>query len=447
MSVRTARTLALVALALGCEKERAQPTDREAAPPPVAPPPVSASAAPEPPPRSYNVLLIMVDSLRADMPWAGYPRDIAPNLDAFRKKRCVTYQHGYALSSYTAKSVAPALVGEYPSAMVRDGWFFTRYPDDKTLFVSERAKGAGHRTFAGMAHGYFLPSFGMNQGFDEWKMLPEGVDLKEVTSVTSEPLTKLAMQMLGAKENTQPGEGKRFFAYFHYMDPHHTYERHRDHPFYGLKLRDLYDNEVHYTDEWLGKLFDFVEKQPWFGDTAVIITADHGEGFGERKHFRHGFELWESIIKVPLLFCVPGVAPRTIEGVRRSHIDLAPTIADLLRLPDKPAFRGQSLLSEISGAKKPEPRRVVADQPRADLMDRRRAVIDGDWKIVSFGDDATFTLFDLAKDPWEENDLATAQPAELERMKRVYEEESKKIPLVETLPGPPLKGAPARRRW
>lgn len=404
-----------------------------------------AQAKPEPQ-RPYSVLFLMIDSLRADMPWAGYPRDIAPWLTKFAE-RATLYPRGYSLSSYTAKSVVPALVGEYPSAMERDAYFFTRYPDAKNLFVSERAQTAGHRTLSTQAHGYFLPTFLTHQGFDVSRTLPGGVDLKEVVSVTSEPLTKLAMEELGKPENTAPGGGKRFFAFAHYMDPHHTYEAHAGFERYGLKPRDLYDHEVLYTDHWVGELLEFLKRQSWWKETAVLISSDHGESFGERDHNRHGHELWESVIRVPWLLCVPGAKPRLVEDVRRSHIDLAPTIADLMGLPAEPAFRGQSLVPEVLGDRPAEKRRVIADQPRADLMDRRRAVIDGDWKIVAFGDDKAFMLFDLASDPWEKEDLSAKKPEKLAEMKKIYEEESAKIPLVEVLPGPDLKGAPARRRW
>ena len=104
-------------------------------------------------------------------------------------------------------------------------------------------------------------------------------------------------------------------------------------------------------------------------------------------------------------------------------------------------------MDEVLGHEPATKRRVIADQPRADLMDRRRAVIDGDWKIVGFGDDKAFFLFDLAKDPWEANDLAASRPDKLAEMKRIYQEESKKIPLVEDDRGPDLKGAPRGRRW
>lgn len=451
---RAAPALPLVALAASlalpaCRRETPAPTRAEPSAPPVASAsagPALADAAPEAR-APLNVVLIFIDSLRADVSWTGYPRQTTPRIDAFRRDHCVAYANGYSLSSYTAKSVVPALVGEYPSAMERDAYFFTRYPDAKNLFVSERAQAAGHRTLSTQAHGYFLPTFLTHQGFDVSRTLPGGVDLKEVVSVTSEPLTKLAMEELEKPENTAPGGDKRFFAFAHYMDPHHTYEPHPGFERYGLKPRDLYDHEVLYTDHWVGELLEFLKRQAWWRQTAVIISSDHGESFGERDHNRHGHELWESVIRVPWLLCVPGAEPRLVEDVRRSHIDLAPTIADLMGLPAEPAFRGQSLVPEVLGDRPAEKRRVIADQPRADLMDRRRAVIDGDWKIVAFGDDKAFMLFDLASDPWEKEDLSAKNPDKLAEMKKIYEEESAKIPLVEVLPGPDLKGAPARRRW
>jgi arylsulfatase A-like enzyme len=448
-TVRFAFTAALV---IGCSRQPKQDEERAApaatssahaaAKAAAATPPDAGPAVPAPK-RPYNVLLIMIDSLRSDMPWAGYPRDIAPWLTRFQKESCVVYPNAYSLSSYTAKSVGPALVGEYPSAMPHTASFFTQYPDAQNLFVSERARKAGVRTLAGHAHGYFMPRLGNNQGFDDYRLIPGAVDLKAVTSITSEPLTKLAMDMLGAPENT----GKRpFFAYFHYLDPHHTYEKHKGHPDFGSKPRDVYDNEVHYTDKWVGTLLDWAKQQPWWSRTVVMITADHGEGFGERGQFRHAYELWESLVRVPWFICVPGVAPRHI-AVRRSHVDLAPTIADLLGLPADPPFTGKSLVDEVFGKVAPEPRRIVVDLPRADLMDRRRGVIDGDYKLLGFGDDTRFMLFNVAKDPWEAEELSKTEPDQLERMKRVYQETSEKIPVVPVVGGGTLKGAPPGRGY
>jgi choline-sulfatase len=276
-------------------------------------------------------------------------------------------------------------------------------------------------------------------------LIPGGVDIRAVTSVTSDKLSALAKEMLADPKNVTPGKNRRFFAYFHYLDPHHTYVKHDGHPDFGSKARDLYDNEVHYTDQRLGELIDWTREQPWSKDTALVITSDHGEGFGENNHYRHAYELWEPLVKVPLIFCVPGARPRRLE-VRRSHIDLAPTLAELMGLKGDPPFRGHSLVPEIFGASVPE-RRIVLDLPRSDLMDRRRSVIEKDEKIIAFGDDRLFRLYDLARDPLENNDLAKSDPARLERMKRVYLEESRKIPVVEVVGGATLLGAPPGQRW
>ena len=105
--------------------------------------------------RPLHVLLIIVDSLRADMPWMGYDRPIAPWLTAFAQ-RSVTYTRAYSISSSTARSVGPLLVGRYPSEMERNGLFFSRwYPSNE--FVSERLSAAGHHTAALLTHTYFTP--------------------------------------------------------------------------------------------------------------------------------------------------------------------------------------------------------------------------------------------------------------------------------------------------
>ncbi len=443
---RLSRILAgagLLVFTCSCSKEREEPRSRPGVTSaPTSSPPPPAKPVPH---RPYNVLLIMIDSLRADMPWAGYARQCAPWLTAFAKKSTL-YPRAYSISSYTAKSVVPALVGKYPSEMPRDGYFFTLWPEEN-LFVSERAQKVGDRTLAGHAHGYFKPIMGLGQGFDDYRLLPgTELDVTGVANITSEPLNELAKKMLSDEKNTKLSDGKRFFAYFHFLDPHYTYFRHKESPDFGSDPRALYDNEVHYTDHWVGDLVDWALAQPWGKNTAVIITADHGEGFGERGRSRHAYDVWESLVRVPLFIYVPGAKARRIETARGA-IDLAPTIADLMGLPNDPPFRGKSLLGEVFGDEA-KPRPIVVDLPRSDIMDRRRAVIDGDWKIVAMGDDTTWLLFNVVKDPKEENDLSEKEPERFAVMKNLYARLSKGIPVVPVNgKGPALLGAPAGQRW
>jgi arylsulfatase A-like enzyme len=404
-----------------------------------------ASVAEKPMPRaSYNVVFILIDSLRADMPWTGYSRPIAPWLTKFAE-RATLYPRAYALSSYTAKSVAPALTGLYPSSMRRDGYFFTRwYPEN--VFVNERAQLAGHRTLAGHGHGYFLPNLGLEQGFDDYRLLPGTfLDITGVHDVTSEKLNQLAKEMLSDPRNTRLEKAKRFFAYFHFLDPHYTYLKHPTSPDWGNTRRDLYDNEVHFTDRWVGDLVDWALAQPWSKETAFIISADHGEGLGERGHYRHAYELWESLVRVPLFVLVPGAKPRRIEQAR-GHIDLVPTIIELMGLKKDPALPGVSLVSEIFGGPV-EKRPVLIDLPRCDLMDRRRALVEGDHKLISFGDDKSFFLFDVKHDFAEEKDLVEADPSRFETMKKRYDELWSKVPVTPVVGGVALKGVHPSQRF
>src|SRR3954469_15081676 len=155
--MRQNASLALFAVALGCSR-----ADRGAAGALADVTAPSASLAPvprAPPPRppgpasNLNVLLITIDALRADMPWAGYPRPIAPRLTAL-EQRAVSYTHAYALSSYTSMSLGGMLGGRYPGEMKRDGYFFGTYHPSNVMFP-ELLQAAGIKTLSAHAHLYF----------------------------------------------------------------------------------------------------------------------------------------------------------------------------------------------------------------------------------------------------------------------------------------------------
>lgn len=418
-----------------------RPDTEPAAPAELPEPPGPAVALdPEGP---LNVLLILIDGLHDQMPWLGYDRDIAPFMTQF-EKRCVSYTRGYSISSATARSVGSLLAGRYPSEMQRNGYFFTVYGPDN-VFVSEIAEEAGYYTLSAHSHAYFVKETGITQGFEDFRRL-SGTKLNNMDkdNVTSQRMTELAMQMLGDApwERTK---GKRFFAYFHYMDPHAPYLPHDDQPTFGKDPRDWYDQEVRFTDEWVGKLVDWVLEQPWGKQTAVIISADHGESFGAHNLYKHGYELWEDVIHVPLMVYAPGADARRID-VPRSHIDLAPTIVELMGIDTDQKFAGRSLVPELYGLR-PAARPVIADLPRDNLQDRRRALIDGNDKLIAFGDDRYFMLFDLSRDPEETQDLILTERARGQDMIREYQKLSETIELEEVTGYAALKGAPEGRKW
>ncbi|HEY4103785.1 MAG TPA: sulfatase-like hydrolase/transferase, partial [Polyangiaceae bacterium] len=140
------------------------------------------------------MLLLTIDSLRADMPWTGYPRAIAPNLTKLAEQS-VVYTNEYALSSYTAKSVAGFLSSRYPSTLYRSGYFFASYPKSDT-FLAEVLQAHGIATTAWHAHLYFR-GVGLDQGFDTWQFVP-GItfDPQTDTGITSQLMTELGIKLL-----------------------------------------------------------------------------------------------------------------------------------------------------------------------------------------------------------------------------------------------------------
>jgi arylsulfatase A-like enzyme len=118
---------------------------------------------------------------------------------------------------------------------------------------------------------------------------------------------------------------------------------------------------------------------------------------------RHGFEVWDTLVHVPLMIISPGAKPRHIDTLR-SCIDLAPTILELFGLPVEPSFEGHSLVAEVYGGT-PEVRDVVVDLPMTSDSSRRRAILHDTSKMICFDNDSTCRLYDLSTDPGERNAL------------------------------------------
>lgn len=428
---RESGLLACLGLSLGlvsCSKRTPQPAVEPPDPPGAIASAVTkaaatpdASAEAKAPAHPWNVLFLSIDSLRADMPWAGYPRPIAPRLSALHAKS-VSYPRAYSTSSFTSKSVPGMLTGRYPSELARTGAFFTKYLSPADFFCTSLDT-QGIPCAAGHAHAYFgKGQSGFESGFRQWQLVPNiPFDYQTDPYVTSDKLTPLAIQTLTEVSKSD----KPFFAWFHFMDPHDVYKTHTESPHFGSRPRDLYDEEVFFTDLWIGKLLDFVESQPWAPRTAVIVTADHGEAFGEHGITRHAHEVWEELVRVPLFVYLPGNAPRVIETTR-GHVDLAPTFLELLGASPIATLQGTSLVSEVRGGDAPA-RDVISDLPEDEYNERRRTLVHERIKLIAFGNDVRFALYDLEADPKEAEDLARKRPELLDEMRARYKEASKRI--------------------
>jgi choline-sulfatase len=354
-------------------------------------------------PSELSLILITVDTLRHDLGYAGYPRPISPNLDRLAQ-RSVVFDNAYSFASYTGKSIGPLLIGRYPSETNGGFFHFNRFGTDET-FVQERLSAAGVRTLSVQAHWYFKPEYGLGRGFDvlDLSASPSERLLEGDRTVSGDKLTDAAIARLAQPENTRG----RFFMWVHYLDPHADYVKHEGFDF-GPRARDLYDSEVAFTDQQIGRLIDFVSSSELAARTALVVTSDHGEAFGEHGMWRHGYELWEALVHVPLIIHVPGVEPHHVQA-RRGAVDIAPTLLSLLEVPlpaGEAQLSGQPLLDDIAmpPGHVPEQRPVFLDMSAGPFNEERQAVIQDHIKLIR-SNGRTIGLYDLEHDPDENVDL------------------------------------------
>jgi arylsulfatase A-like enzyme len=390
-----------------------------------------------------NLILITIDALRAsEMGFLGYDKPTTPNLDAFASES-VVFDRAYAMASYTGKALAPMLIGKYPSETLRDGGHFTKYLAGNT-FLAERLRAAGVFTMGAASHWYFREYFGLTQGFDAFDLsaVPGSGQGEGDTSVTGPRLTDAALALLSAHSASG-----RFFLWVHYFDPHAQYVPHEGAPSFfdpaRGRMRALYDGEVWFTDEAVGRLLDYVKAQPWSQRTIIVVTSDHGESMNDHgMGYQHGFEIWEPLVRVPLVFRVPGFRAHHVP-VKRSAVDLVPTLLDLMGVaqPGPGALSGESLVVDLAAApaESYQERDVYLDMPEGPFTHMRRGILHGPtpgMKLIHFGG-RQYQLYDLEADPDEMHDIAGTSDR-LEPMVRALSAKRQTLSEIYVAPDPSL---------
>ena len=208
--------------------------------------------------------------------------------------------------------------------------------------------------------------------------------------------SELLLDLLKVAPQDQPT-----FIWGHYLEPHDKYAYHKDFPPSSTPLRGAYDGEVAAVDHEVGKVIAAIEASPLRDRTAIIVSADHGEAFGEHQRYRHGFTVHEEEVHVPLLVRIPGQKPRRID-TPRSTMDIPRTIAELLGVEPPARWRGVSLLSDMR-ADTPASRPIIVDVPELMNLPAQQAVIMGDDKVMRFK--SRWSVYNLQNDPKEQKKL------------------------------------------
>lgn len=354
-------------------------------------------------PKHLNVVFLSIDTVRADV--FDESRPIVPHLRELAR-RGVAYTNAYSPASYTGKSVGPFIIGKNSSETNRDFSHFNAFKRER--FLQQRLQDAGIRTISVQGYWYFYsPPYGFEKGFDivDSAASPGQGYVEGDRTTNADKQADRVIAQLSNKENT----AKQFYLWCHFTDPHAEYVKHAGFDF-GSDAKSKYLGEVAFVDAQIGRIVDAIAQSSFAERTAIVVTSDHGEAFGEHGMYRHGFELWEPLIRVPLIFYVPGVAFRNL-SVRRSLIDLAPTILDLMGMPmptgqDTDFLSGQSLAPEmvLPDATAAEPRPVLVDMSAGPNNVERQAYIENDLKLI-LSNGRSLGLYDLSSDPGEKHDI------------------------------------------
>ena len=363
-----------------------------------------------------NLLLISIDTLRADRLSCYSKKHLpTPNMDILAENG-VIFSRAFAHNTTTLPSHANMLLGLTPLYHgVRENTNFIVRKEFLTL--AEYLKSFSYSTRA-IIGGYPLHSrFGLSQGFDIYDDDYETVKYQKLAygERKAEVVVDKALDWLKSQKSP-------WFLLIHCFDPHDPYEP--PEPFKTKYEENLYDGEVAYVDFVLGKLVSYIIENNLFDNTLIIFTGDHGESLGQHGEMTHGYLAYNTTIWVPLIISIPGVSPGKIDQIV-SHIDIFPTVCDVLHVK-KPSFlQGISLLPAIKG--KMLPRRTIYFESLYPYYSRGWAPLKGYiYRKEKYIESPIPELYYLDEDFDELKNLAEKKKLDgyRERLARIIEEQS-----------------------
>lgn len=363
----------------------------------------------------FNVLLITLDTTRADhIGCYGDANAFTPALDELARNG-VLFERAYTTVPLTLPSHASILTGLYPpeNGIHLNG----RGPlPEQIPTLAETLKKSGYSTGAFVGAVVLYGKTGLNQGFDVYDDDMAGGErhgheshlMRSGRIVVDSALAWLSRQ-----------EAQPFFCWVHLYDPHAPFEGHPE-EFQNRFADRPYDGDIAFADQQVGRLIDFLRQRRVSDRTLVVVAGDHGEGFGEHDEQEHGFLLYDSTLRVPLIVAGPTITRKNHrEPASVSLTDIYPSILGVLQIPWKERVSGVSFEPSLRGGSI-TPRDCYSETeacyaaygwaPQASVANDR-------WKFIN---SVRPELFDLQNDPSEKNNLAESEPDQLEQMRELF---------------------------
>jgi arylsulfatase A-like enzyme len=415
--------------------------------------------------RHPDIVVITVDTLRADHVGAYDERSTTPRIDAFASTATL-FEHSAAPMPLTRPSHFSMLTSLYPRehGVMNNAMSLP----DTSRTLTEMLTDRGYRAGGFVAVRLLGPDSGADQGFDHFE---QPVDSRE--SIAEEVVSRALEWIDGLAEH------QRFFLWVHLFDPHLPYEPPEEFRG-GVPLgrpqinwsylvdvanendgdiptaildegKTLYRGEVGYVDHWIGELLDGLDARRAPDDMLVALTADHGECFENGVFFEHADCLWEAGIRIPLIVRYPPMFPagqRVSE--QTSILDVTPTVLRAVGLEVPEGLSGRALQDHAhfenrqvlvqhpffqpsAADRRPqrlEAVRSVAGEPTAPILVgvERVGLLDREWKYLRVGDEQE--LYAMGPTPDERNNRISEQPDVAARMRRQLQEQLQAHPLL-----------------
>ncbi len=401
-----------------------------------------------------NLIIVVLDAARADhIGCYGYPRPTTPNIDLLAQES-VLFQKHYCQVPFTTPSTASLFTGQHADTHLVIYPTLEHEEPQETMAAVMGERGFDTALFSSTPCA--SPVMGVGTHFAETyyrtRMPEDGPGFS--------PKSLLLQFRAWLDEHAD----RRFFAYVHFIPPHSPYEQpsdmtalfagkdppgydpatltpwHFEFPVYEGQRRpgladplpvpewlNLYDANLHYGDWAVGELVQMLQTKGLLDNTVLVITADHGEAFGEHGYIWHPQAIHQEVARIPLLIRFPHGRNRHVVASPTQTIDLFPTICDLFRIPIPDGVQGASLLSLIEG-KDPRERAYAVTTS----FDPRKYMVRTDRFALLLYEDPTWrALYDLDADPEERRNIIADRPDEAERLHRMFQQ------YVETQPRQP----------
>jgi arylsulfatase A-like enzyme len=374
-----------------------------------------SSSTPQTPVRRAkpNVVFILIDALRADrLPFYGNAKDTAPFLTEIAAKGAV-FEQAFAVSSWTPSSMASIFTSLYPNQhQVLTGFRATvkalksgedvklnRLPS-KAEVMPEVMATLGYRSYGVADNPNLCDAMGFTRGFT--RFAPRG--RRHGAKVLNGQVLEWAPELRS---------GAPYFLYVHYMECHEKYQRQPGYfdPRTPPEDRELaaYDSNIRFLDDRIKELWTALG---WDENTLVIVTADHGEEFGDHGGTGHGNQVYQELLHVPLLAYYPARLKPQRVTTPVSTIDLLPTFRELGGGRAGRQDQGVSLLATVAG-RAPQPR-IFFPMRWWELVNEpctRKVVLALPWKLILTQPKRRVELFDLSADPKEKKNVAASNAA------------------------------------